>query len=142
MVKTEQAVIEQVAKLSAEVAVTRKRFKGEKPKSKTPIKQNCQDCKTEYMAEEQIYDNGEIVITPKRCEPCQCAKVTEYRVDIIVDKVKLLGNLKTRIVKEFGKDGLQAVLDELSGAITELADRYSGTSVKKVGGFSLKKTKT
>ena len=134
-------VIEKVAELSPPT-VTRKRFKGEKPESKTPIKQNCLDCGMAYDAEKQIYANGEIVITPKRCEPCQCSKVTDYRVDMIVDKVKLLGNLKTRIFKEYGKDGLQAVLNELSKAVTELADRYSGTSTKKVGGFSLKATNT
>lgn len=135
-----QAVIEKVAELSVPTA-TRKREKGEKPKSKTPIKQKCIECGVGYTAEKQVYANGEIVITPKRCEPCQCAKVVGYRVDIIEDKIKLLGNLKARVNKEYGRKGLDAIIASINQFTTDLADRYSGTTIKKVGGFDLKKIK-
>ena len=133
-----QEVIEKVAELSLP---TRKRTKGEKPETKTPIKQKCQDCGADYTAEKQVYANGEIVITPKRCEPCQCAKVVGYRVDIIESKIKLLGNLKARVFKHYGRIGLDGITAQVGQFAEDLADRYSGTTTKKVGGFDLKKVK-
>ena len=116
--------------------LTRKRQKGEKPERIEPLKRKCDVCGAEYTATKQFYANGDIVITPPRCENCQTVHITNLRVNKAIKDFQLLGNLKARL----SDVQRQAVIDVLSAEFNSLLDRYSGSTVK-ASAFDLKKVK-
>ena len=103
------------------------------------VKQKCQDCQAEYDARKTTFDNGDITISPPRCEPCQIAHLTSVRVDAITEKMKLLGNLKPRISASYGNDGLSAVLANIQLAYENLLDRFSNAPQATTKKFDLRK---
>ena len=100
------------------------------------VKAKCIECKTEYEATKTVYENGDVVISPQRCEPCQITHLTNGRVNTTIKKIQLLGNLKTRLSKE----QRDAVITAITAEVEVLMDRYSGSTIK-ASAFDLKKIK-
>ena len=88
------------------------------------VKAKCIECKTEYEATKTTYENGDIVISPQRCEPCQITHLTNGRVNTTIKKIQLLGNLKNRL----GKEQRDAVITAITAEVEVLMDRYAGTA--------------
>ena len=100
-------------------------------------KEKCLECKVEYDATKTAYQNGDVVISPKRCVPCQTIHLTNLRVNKTIKDLSLLGNLKARLVQPGQRD---AVITAITTAVEALMDRYSGSTVK-ASAFDLKKVK-
>jgi len=100
------------------------------------VKEKCIECKAEYEATKTIYENGDVVISPQRCIPCQTAHLTNLRVNKTIKDFQLLGNLKTRL----SDVQRQAVIEAVSGAFNVMIDKYSG-SIVKASAFDLRKVK-
>ena len=100
------------------------------------VKAKCLECKADYEAMKTTYDNGDIVISPMRCVPCQTAHLTNLRVNKTIKDLSLLGNLRTRLTKE----QRDAVITAITAEVEVLMDRYSGSTVK-ASAFDLKKVK-
>jgi len=97
----------------------------------------CIACGAKYESTKTVYNNGDVVISPQRCIPCQTAHLTNLRVNKTIKDIQLLGNLKLRL----SDIQRQAILDVISNEFNGLCDRYSG-SVVKASAFDLKKVKT
>ena len=100
------------------------------------VKDKCLECKAEYDATRTTYENGDIVVSPMRCVPCQTAHLTNLRVNKTIKDFQLLGNLKTRL----SDVQRTAVIDTLTNEFNGLLDRYSG-SIVKASAFDLRKVK-
>ena len=100
------------------------------------VKAKCLECKAEYEATKTVYENGDVVISPQRCVPCQTAHLTNLRVNKTIKDLSLLGNLRTRL----GKEQRDAVITAITAEVEVLMDRYSGSTVK-ASAFDLKKVK-
>lgn len=100
------------------------------------VKGKCIECNSEYEATRTTYENGEVVISPMRCKPCQTAHLTNLRVNKTIKDIDLLGNLKTRLNKE----QREAITDAVGEAFNGLLDRYSGSNIKALA-FDLNKVK-
>ena len=101
------------------------------------VKEKCLECKAEYEATKTTYENGDIVISPQRCVPCQTAHLTNLRVNKTIKDLSLLGNLKARLNEPGQRD---AVITAITVAVEVLMDRYSGSTIK-ASAFDLKKIK-
>lgn len=101
-----------------------------------PVPAKCKDCGADYTANKNTYENGDIVISPARCEPCQIAVVANLRVANAEKAIALLGN----IAKRLNPAQKQVILDYVAGCTTTLADRYSGTAIA-ASAFDLRKVK-
>lgn len=101
------------------------------------VKEKCLDCKAEYEATKTTYENGDIVISPQRCEPCQIVHLTNGRVNTTIKKIQLLGNLKARLKEPGQRD---AVITAITAAVETLMDRFAGNTVQ-ANAFDLKKVK-
>ena len=100
------------------------------------VKGKCIECKAEYEGTKTTYENGDIVISPQRCVPCQTAHLTNLRVNKTIKDLSLLGNLRTRLTKE----QRDAVITAITAEVEVLMDRYSGSTIK-ASAFDLKKVK-
>ena len=101
------------------------------------VKDNvCKECGVKHAATKTTYENGEIVISPMRCIPCQTAHLTNLRVNKTIKDLSLLGNLRTRLSKE----QRDAVITAITAEVEVLMDRYSGSTIK-ASAFDLKKIK-
>lgn len=96
----------------------------------------CIDCSAVYESTKTVYENGDVVISPKRCEPCQTAHLTNLRVNKTIKDISLLGNLKARL----SETEREAILQAIGTSFQALADRYTGSTVK-ASAFDLKKVK-
>jgi len=101
------------------------------------VKSKCKECKAEYEATKTTYENGEIVISPMRCVPCQTAHLTNLRVNKTIKDISLLGNLKARLNKPGQRD---AVIGVITAAVETLMDRFAGNAIQ-ASAFDLKKVK-
>ncbi len=84
----------------------------------------CKDCQTKHEAIKTTWTNGDIVISPPRCKPCQTAHLTNLRVNHTIKQIQLLGNLKARLTVE----QREAVLTVISNELQVLLDRFAGTA--------------
>lgn len=96
----------------------------------------CKDCGEKHEATKVTWTNGDIVISPPRCKPCQTAYLTNLRVNHTIKDIQLLGNLKGRLTKE----EREAVTTAIGNELQVLLDRYAGTAVSAVK-FNLKAVK-
>ena len=103
-------------------------------KSSTPVKNKCKDCGTEYMANKVEYSNGDVIITPPRCESCQIRHLTNIRVGKVLKDLDLVGNLKLRLTKA----QRAAIIDAITNKLNEVYERFSGVVIAQ-GGFDLAK---
>ncbi len=94
----------------------------------------CKDCGTKHEASKTVWTNGDIVISPMRCKPCQTAYLTNLRVNHTIKDIQLLGNLKSRL--DSGQR--EAITTAVGNELQVLLDRYAGTAVSAVK-FDLKK---
>ena len=101
------------------------------------VKEKCLECKADYEGTKTVYENGDIVISPQRCEPCQIIHLTNGRVNTAIKKIQLLGNLKARLKEPGQRD---AVITAITAAVETLMDRYAGNTVQ-ASAFDLKKIK-
>lgn len=100
------------------------------------VKEKCIECKAEYEGTKTTYENGDIVVSPMRCIPCQTAHLTNLRVNKTIKDFQLLGNLKARLSSE----QRTAVIDALTNEFNTLLDRYAGSTIK-ASTFDLKNVK-
>ena len=101
------------------------------------VKEKCIDCKAEYEGTKTTYENGDIVISPQRCVPCQTAHLTNLRVNKTIKDLQLLGNLKARLNEPGQRD---AVIGVITAAVETLMDRFAGNTIQ-ASAFDLKKVK-
>ena len=101
------------------------------------VKEKCIDCKAEYKGTKTTYENGDIVVSPLRCVPCQTAHLTNLRVNKTIKDLSLLGNLKNRLNEPGQRD---AVISVITAAVETLMDRFAGNTVQ-ASAFDLKKIK-
>lgn len=101
------------------------------------VKGKCIECKAEYEGTKTTYENGDIVISPMRCIPCQTAHLTNLRVNKTIKDLQLLGNLKTRLNEPGQRD---AVIGVITAAVETLMDRFAGNTMQ-ASAFDLKKVK-
>ncbi len=93
----------------------------------------CKDCQTQHAATKVTWTNGDVVISPPRCVPCQTAHLTNLRVDHTLKQIQLLGNLKSRLsVKQRG-----AITSAVANELQVLLDRFAGTATS-ANKFNLK----
>ena len=88
------------------------------------VKSKCIECKGEYEATKTTYENGDIVVSPMRCVPCQTAHLTNLRVNHTIKQIQLLGNLKARLTTE-QRDAVAMVI---GNELQVLLDRFAGTA--------------
>lgn len=100
------------------------------------VKNKCKDCGTDHEATKSEFDNGDIVISPPRCKPCQTAHLTNLRVNKTIKDFQLLGNLKARL----SDVQREAVVDVIASQVQILCDKYAGSTVQ-ASAFDLKKVK-
>ena len=93
----------------------------------------CKDCSEKHEAMKTTWTNGDIVISPPRCKPCQTAYLTNLRVNHTIKDIQLLGNLKGRLTAE----QREAVSTAIGNELQVLLDRFAGTAVSAVS-FNLK----
>lgn len=84
----------------------------------------CKDCGTQHAATKVTWTNGDIVISPPRCKPCQTAHLTNLRVNHTIKDIQLLGNLKGRLTPE-QRDAVTVVI---GNELQVLLDRFAGTA--------------
>ena len=101
------------------------------------VKEKCIDCKAGYEGTKTTYENGDIVVSPMRCVPCQTAHLTNLRVNKTIKDLQLLGNLKSRLNEPGQRD---AVIGVITAAVETLMDRFAGNTVH-ASAFDLKKIK-
>jgi len=97
----------------------------------------CKDCGAKHEAVKTTWTNGDIVISPPRCKPCQTAHLTNLRVNGTIKDIQLLGNLKNRLTPE----QREAVATTIGNELQVLLDRFAGTATSAMK-FDLKKVKT
>lgn len=95
----------------------------------------CIDCNNVYESTKTVYENGDVVISPQRCKPCQTAYLTNLRVNKTIKDLQLLGNLKARLKSDAAR---KVVVDAIGAEFKVLLDRYSGSTVVS-SAFDLKK---
>ena len=93
----------------------------------------CKDCGAKHGAMKTTWTNGDIVISPPRCKPCQTAYLTNLRVNHTIKDIQLLGNLKGRLTAE----QREAVSTAIGNELQVLLDRFAGTAVSAIS-FDLK----
>ena len=93
----------------------------------------CKDCGAKHEAIKTTWTNGDVVISPPRCKPCQTAYLTNLRVNHTIKDIQLLGNLKGRLTAEQRK----AVSTAIGNELQVLLDRFAGTAVSAIK-FNLK----
>jgi len=96
----------------------------------------CKDCGAKHSAIKTTWTNGDVVVSPPRCKPCQTAHLTNLRVNHTIKDIQLLGNLKARLTTE----QREAVATVIGNELQVLLDRYAGTATSAVK-FDLKKVK-
>ncbi len=84
----------------------------------------CKDCGTQHAATKITWANGDVVISPPRCKPCQTAHLTNLRVNHTIKDIQLLGNLKARLTTE-QRDAVTIVI---GNELQVLLDRFAGTA--------------
>jgi hypothetical protein len=94
----------------------------------------CKDCGAKHQAIKTTWTNGDIVVSPPRCKPCQTAHLTNLRVNHTIKDIQLLGNLKARLSPE----QREAVATVIGNELQVLLDRYAGTAMSAMK-FDLKK---
>lgn len=94
----------------------------------------CKDCGAQHAATKVTWTNGDIVISPPRCKPCQTAHLTNLRVNHTIKDIQLLGNLKARLTT----DGREAITTIIGDELQVLLDRFAGTATS-ANKFELKK---
>lgn len=85
----------------------------------------CKVCGAKHPAMKTVWTNGDIVISPPRCKPCQTTHLTNLRVNHTIKQIQLLGNLKNRLTPEQREAVAAAVGNELQ----VLLDRFAGTAM-------------
>ncbi len=88
----------------------------------------CKDCGAKHEAMKTTWTNGDVVISPPRCKPCQTAYLTNLRVNHTIKDIQLLGNLKGRLTAE----QREAVSTAIGNELQVLLDRFAGTAVSAV----------
>lgn len=101
---------------------------------KVELTRKCDNCGIDYDATQSTYENGEVVISPKRCEDCQTKHLTDGRVNKAIKDIQLLGNLKVRL----SVNQREAIVEAIKMELQTMLDRFAG-AVVKAGGFSLPK---
>lgn len=84
----------------------------------------CKDCGAKHAAMKTTWTNGDVVISPPRCKPCQTAHLTNLRVNNTIKQIQLLGNLKARLTLE-QRDAIAMVI---GNELQVLLDRFAGTA--------------
>lgn len=85
----------------------------------------CKDCSAKHQAIKTTWTNGDIVVSPPRCKPCQTAHLTNLRVNHTIKDIQLLGNLKGRLTPE----QREAVATVIGNELQVLLDRFAGTAM-------------
>ena len=93
----------------------------------------CKDCGAKHEAMKTTWTNGDVVISPPRCKPCQTEYLTNLRVDHTVKQIQLLGNLKSRLSAE----QREVVTTVIGNELQVLLDRFAGTAMSSAK-FNLK----
>jgi len=94
----------------------------------------CKDCGAKHEAMKTTWINGDVVISPPRCKPCQTAHLTNLRVNHTIKQIQLLGNLKARLTTE----QRDAVASVIGNELQVLLDRFAGTAMS-ASKFDLKR---
>ena len=108
--------------------------RGEKVSTVDIANNECLVCGKTHDATKTVYANGDIVVSPMRCEVCQTNHLTNLRVNGTIEKFKHLGNLKSRLS---GKQR-DAIIAVIAQELQVLMDKYAGTAVS-TRGFDLSK---
>lgn len=85
----------------------------------------CKDCGAKHAATKVTWTNGDVVISPPRCKPCQTAYLTNLRVNNTIKQIQLLGNLKARLTPE-QRDAVSLVI---GNELQVLLDKFAGTAM-------------
>jgi len=102
-------------------------------------KNTCKECGKVYIAKKTTYKNGDVVISPERCDLCQTNHLVGVRMSKVVDGLKGLSNLKNRINTHFGSKGKDAIKDTIAMELKSMLDTLYSTQTKTAKtGFSLK----
>lgn len=122
--------------LLGECKMAKKKLERGQVKTIDMVKEKCIECKAEYEGTKTTYENGDIVVSPMRCVPCQTKHLTNLRVNKTIKDFQLLGNLKTRL----SDVQREAIVNVIGNQLQVLLDRYSGSTIK-ASAFDLGKVK-
>ncbi len=92
------------------------------------------DCSIQYKAVRITFKNGDVILSPTRCEDCQTAYLANLRVNKVLAGIKHLGNIKSRL----SIPQRDAIVKAIHNELTVLLDVYAGTAIS-TGGFDITK---